>query len=443
MKTPTLASLMLTAAAAAALAAGETSPATKQLQVFPKNLARQHVGSNLFLFNATNQSFAPTEAAASWLDDDSTTGWPVLAGKQDYLLALSEPTIVNNFALSTRPTTGTVTIYGGDEPGAPGAKTWTVLAKDVPIDSINGKKLAKPFNRSVKYLLIETDIADPGPLYSLYLYGDRPAVNYQLHKRDTPIDVHAIFGPYVNNQTSFSVAALYAHSTVSYVNSPEGFLSWQKGIDENPESGVTLAPSTNEAAMALQLDASHKVSRVAVLTDKPAKGKLDIFVVPALPSTETTSATGEVGETVKVSNPAAVLGQAKAASLEGLTPAGTLVLDGSTTRVAADFAGAEGAAVLVRWTPETAGESLTIKELNAFNEISLSEYELALTPAAVAELAADTSKDMADAKDGKGMLPPKVGELITPRSPYLPGSLGFPPNVGRGIPRAVDSPVSD
>ena len=48
----------------------------------------------------------------------------------------------------------------------------------------------------------------------------------------------AIFGPYVNDQTNFNVNGLYASGRVAYANSPEGYLSWQKAIDDNPETGV-------------------------------------------------------------------------------------------------------------------------------------------------------------------------------------------------------------
>jgi len=54
-------------------------PAARQYQVYPKNLARQHVGSNLFVYNTTTNQYVPTEASAAWLDEDVTTGWPVLA----------------------------------------------------------------------------------------------------------------------------------------------------------------------------------------------------------------------------------------------------------------------------------------------------------------------------------------------------------------------------
>ncbi len=440
MKTKPLASLALLTSATALLAAGDADSATKQLQVFPKNLARQHVGTNLFLFNPTNQNYAPTEAAASWLDDDVTTGWPVMAGKQHYLLTLAEPTLVSNFSLSTRTTAGTVTLYASDEPAAPGAKSWSVLAKDVQLDSVNQKKLAKGFSRIAKYVLIETDIADPGPLFSLYVYGDRAAVNYDLRKRETPINIHAIFGPYVNDRVSYNVAGLYAHSAVTQASSPEGFLSWQKAIDDNPESSLTILPTTSESGLTIQLGTSHRVNRFAVLTDAPAKGQLDFFVVPSAKSTEVTTSGGEVGDAiVKVSNPRPTVGSAPV-NLTGLTPSISMVLDGSTTRSGVDLpAPVEGAAILVRWTPTTAGESISLKEINAFNDISLSEYDLSLTPAAVADLGTsrDYSKDGKDYKDPKAG-PPPVGEFFPQRSPYLPGGLGFPPNLGR---RGVQPPT--
>lgn len=427
---------------------GESDQWQKQLQAFPKNLARHHVGSNLFLFNSTSLRFQPTEAAAAWLDDDATTGWPIMAGQQHYLVTLAEPMLLTNIAFSTRPTSGTVTVYVGDEPAAPGAKSWTAVAKGISVEAINEKKLAQPFSRFGKYLLFETDIADPGPLFSLYVYGDRPAVNYELRKRETPIDTRAIFGPYVNNSTTFSISALYAHSTVTQAAAPGGFVSWQRVLDENPESGISIMPTTDEAGLVVKLTPGHQLSRFAVLTGgAPAKGKLDFFVVPNVPIETTSTTTAAGADIANVAN-ASAAPASKTASLAGLTPSATIALDGSSSRGAIAFPGVAGGAVLVRWTPSTAGEALDLRELNTFNEISLNEFELSLTPEAVAESLdpseahsgyADASKDGRDYKDGKSL--PPVGEFLTPRSPYLPGGLGFPPNLTRR--RAPVPPVSN
>jgi hypothetical protein len=345
------------------------------------------------------------------------------AGQQFYLLSLAEPLLLTNFAISARPTDGTVTLYAGDETAIPGAKSWSVLARNVSIGSINEKKLANPFNRLAKYVLVETNVTEPGPLFSLYLYGDRPAVSYQLRKRDARIDTKAIFSQHVNTAATCDLAALYTHAQVSYANAPEGFVSWQKLIDENAESGINVLPAADAAGVALKLESSHRLSRFAVLTGGAAKGSLDFYVVPNLPTESGASA-----------QTATIATATNAPSLAGLTPTATVALDGSAERGSIDFPPVEGQAVLVRWTPATAGEALALRELNAFGECALDEYEVALAPDAIAELADEGRYTAAfkDYKDFKGL--PPVGEFISPRTPPIPGALGFPPNLTRRNP---------
>jgi hypothetical protein len=435
MRTESLISFVLAACTATCLAANTADQAKNQFKVFPKNLARQHLGSNLFLFDPNNRTYQPTEAAATWLDADVATGWPIMAGQQHYLLSLAEPMLLTNFAVSTRAMAGTVTLYAGDEPAIPGAKSWTVLARNVSLDLVNERKLANPFNRLAKYLLIETDVADPGPLFSLYLYGDRPAVSYQLRKRDTKIDTRAIFGPYVNGVAACDLAALCAQAQVTYANVPDGFLSWQKIIDENPESGIDILSTSDAPGIAVTLDSNHKLSRLALLAGNIAKGSIDFFVLPNLPAEGTPSVTATEVQAIKA-DPARPANPANVASgplLAGLTPTTTMVLDGTTQRSSVDFPPVEGRVLLVRWTPATAGETLALRELNAFGDVALDEYELALAPDAVGErFAAIDGKDYKDYKDFKGL--PPVGEFISPRTPPIPGALGFPPNLTRRNP---------
>lgn len=433
----TLAPIMILASSIAAFAAPtEGDPTTKQLQVYPKNLARQHLGANMFIFDSATQSFKPTEAAAAWLDDDITTGWAAMAGKQDYLIALPEPEVITNFCLSAKPAQGTVTIFASDEPAAPGAKAWAPLVRDVPLDSINEKKLAKSFTRLSKYILIETNIAEPGPVYSLYLYGERPAVAYQLIKRDQPIDVKAIFGQFVNEQTAFSRAALYAGGRVAFSTGDVSYTAWQKLIDENPESAVSIAPTKDDAGVVLKFADKQTLTRLAVLANSGAKGKLEVFLAPELPNQSPVAATAPAEGVQPVSN----VGSAPVTqpiSLAGMTPAATLLFDGTNTRLNQDVAGSEAGAMLLRWTPENGTDALTLRELNAFSGFSLGEYGLQLTPEAIAELASD-GKMIADGKDAKGLAPIKellpVGEGFNRKPPYLPPSLGFPPPVPPLVP---------
>ena len=431
MKTTSLTSLAVLTCSIIAWAAPEDAAPSQPLKIHPKNLARQHSGANLFLFNPANQTYAPTEAAAAWLDDDVTTGWPVMAGKQHYLLSLAEAQLLNNFAVSTRSTPGTMSIYAGDEPAPPSAASWTPLAKDVPLDSVNHAKLAKPFSRFAKYLLIETDLADPGPLFSLYVYGDRPAISYKLQKREQPIDTKAIFG-FANSQTAINSAGLHANGRVAHANSGDGYMAWQKAIDDNPGSALTIAPSTDVSGAVVKFGATRSTSRLAVLTDATSKGKLEFYLVPETPAEATVAAPGTASDITPVSNTTSAPGTllSEAVPLEGLTPAATMVLDGANSRSSIDLPSTQASTLLVRWTPDNGTDPIAIRELNAFGDLVLSDYDLSLSPEAVAELSGDPSKDgksFKSFKDGKG-LPEEVAELL-PRTaqPYLPGSLGFPP----------------
>ncbi len=437
MKISLAASLASAVCATLALAA-DNDPAAKQLQVFPKNLARQHLGANLFVFNATNQTFVPTEAAAAWLDDDITTGWPVLAGKQSYLIALPEPELVSNFSVSSRPGVGTISLYAGDEPAAPGAKTWTPLAQNVAFDSVNEKKLARPFSRFAKYILIQTDIADPGPLFSIYLYGERPAVDYSLRKRQTSIDSRAIFGEYVNGKTTFNLNGLYSQARVASSNSPDGFLPWQKGIDDNAESGLTLNASTTESGAVVAYNGKQSVSRIAVLTDGAPKGKIEFFAVDALTAGPAESAVASAS----IPSPASSTLTAQPVSLEGRTPVSSIMLDGSTARASVDFPAVDTSSLVIRWTPTNANETLTIRELNSFGTLSLNDYEVGLKPEVVAGFSGRDGKEGKDFKAiAEGPMDPK--EVIAagpPGTPFGIGSLGFAPILTGVLPPSPPPP---
>jgi hypothetical protein len=408
----TFATCLSIVCASSAFAADAATDSTR-LQGFPKNLARQHLGSNLFVFNASNQSYVPTEAAAAWLDDDPTTGWPVMAGKQSYLLVLSEPEMLTGFAVEARPANGTISLFAGDEPTAPGSASWKTLARDVSFDAVNNKKLTKGLSHFAKYLLIQTDIADPGPIYGLEVYGDKSSVAYSLRKREQPIDARAIFGQYVNNQTDFNLAALYSGARVTSANSNAGYVGWQRAIDDNPETAVSLSGTTTESGAVISYGETRSISRISVVTDAGVKGKLDFFASAAPTATE---------------------GPQTAAPLSAATPTVSVVLDGSNPRASIDFPSVQAAQLAVRWTPVVPTESVNIREIATFNGTTLNDYEVSLAPEAIAESPGDVAmKSKYDAsKDGKDIIDPKKNPepvaLGPGGSPYLPGSLGFPPN---------------
>ena len=399
-----------------ALALGAAPEPAAQLQSYPKNLARQHLGAGLFHFAPDSQTYRATEASAAWLDDDVTTGWPAFGGKQYYMLALPQAELMTNFSLSTKPAAGTVTLYVGDTPAPPTAKSWNVVAREVPLDQINQRKLSKPFSRLGKYLLIETDIAEPGPVYGLYVYGDKPAAVFALQPRETPIDSRAVFGPYVNDRTAFNTASLYSGALVTSSNSSEGSTAWQRMLDDNPESGVTLAASTDKPGGTVQLGGTRSVSRVAALVDPGAAGKLDVFLTNSPTPAET---------------------------LTDMIPTISIALDGSNARQSLDFPAVQANAMLVRWTPSDGTSSVTVREVATYGDATLAANTVQMAPEAIAEYGGEDAALLAsgDGKSGKNFkdvtdpkdLPP-IAEMLSQRSPFLPGSLGFPPNITGRLP---------
>ena len=432
MKTTSIASLAVLTCSAFSFAADEATPANKQLQIYPKNLARQHIGTNLLAFDAKSRTYIPTEAAAAWLDDDVATSWPTAEGQSYYLLALSEPELLNNFCISAQNNNGKVSIYAGDEAAPPGAKSWSPVVKDVAVEDINNKRLGRSFSRFAKYVLIETNVSTPSPWYSLYIYGEKPAVNYSLQKRDQKVNAEAVFGPFVNNQTSFNLSSLYEKGNVVFAKGSEGgFVSWQKATDDNPETLLRL-PASTDASMVVRFNETKTVTRVSALSDTSAKGKLELFAV----------------------EDASVVAQGSNVPMESTKPVATLRFDGSAARASADFEAVSTAALVARWTPDDGQQPMALRELNSFNGISINEYAVVADPSAVAELGDDASKGGAtsdskggdfktaalDFKGGKGGMPEPVAEFLPTKSPFLPGGLGFPPNIP-GVSRPPETPV--
>jgi hypothetical protein len=260
------------------------------------------------------------------------------------------------------------------------------------------------------------------------VYGEKPAVDFDVQKRDQPIDTKAIFGPYVNDQTSISVTGLYSQSYVSHADVSGSSVSWQKAIDDNPETAVTLPPSTDKTGLTVQLDKPQAVTRIALLADSNAKGKLDFFLAKkddaATPPPAIEAATTPPPGAEPVATPTA--------------PTISIVLDGTNPRTSVDFPATEANQMTVRWTPANGTDTVSIRELNAFGTPSLTEYAANMKPDAVGALGArdgskDSSKDGKSVAENKGVKPPGIG-AGPEGGPFLPGSLGFPPNVLIGNP---------
>jgi hypothetical protein len=395
---------VLLALAFGSAATAPDASASGSLDAYRKNLARHHLGTNLLLYSADRAAYEPTEAAAAWIDDDVATGWPAATGKRHYLIALAEPALATNFALSTRQTSGKINLFAADEPLPPGNPGWASVAKNIGIESINNAKLATPLNRLAKYFLIEIETVESGPIYSLYLFGNKPATDYHLWKREASADTASALGGYVNEATGINVAGLYAGSRVVGSESANT-ASFQTAIDDDPETALTISASDSRSSLMIRFDKPQTVRRISLQTQQPTKGTIEFFV--------DTSA----------SDPATDAAGTKVASLR---------FDGSSDRSSAEFTAAEGSTLSARWIPDTAGESLAVREVNTFGDVTPANYALS-NPEAIGEggqlLADDKSKG------GKEALPPIAegpGDLM--KSPYLPGPYGPPPEFPRDFP---------
>jgi hypothetical protein len=300
-----------------------------------------------------------------------------------------------------------VSLYTGDEPAAPSAKSWTPVAVGVSVEALNHKRLDRPFSRLSKYLLIETDFSQSGPIYSLYLYGEKSAVAYNLEKRDGSADVHAAYGKFVNDQTAINESALYANGRVTSSNGAESPVNLQRAIDDNPETVVSVSPSATDNGMVVRFAQGRSVNRVSLLSSAPVKGKVEIYAMTDDSATDTATA--------------------KATA--------TITLDGANPRGSVEFPTVSASAVALRWVPETAGEKLGVSEINSFGAVTLADYRISQAGAvASAGSRRDVSKGDGDGKEalaavgefkgGKDLLPVAEGPG---KSPYIPGGLRPPP----------------
>lgn len=440
MKTTGIITLLSLACATVITSASAETPSPKQLQSYPKNLARQHHATKLSLYDATSKHYVATEAAAAWMDDDVTTGWPALAGKQYYMIELAEAQMLTNFCLSSKPGTGTVSLYVSNTEAAPGDAAWQPVETQVALNALNNKRLAKGINKTAKYVLIETNIADPGPIYSLYLYGEKSAASETIVRRSETADIRSLVGEFTNNQTAFSVSSLYANARVSYAGGQGSATTWQRAIDDNPETSTPVPPAAKESGLIVRFSEPRSVSRLSILADQNARGKAEIYLLSQAPE------------------------GALPVSVDGLSPSLTLTFDGSTARSSADFAETNASALAVVWKPESGESSLNLREINTFADLSLASYEVTDSVLNVALDTSATKKDEStsdstasdgkqivqsnsEGKDGKAIAPVgqgpsgKDGKSLAPvgEGPapvgagpgFSPGRLAFPPRTPR------------
>ncbi len=413
---------------------------TEGLSEYPKNLARLHLGATVLKFDSGSRTFVATEAAPAWLDDDESTGWAPPAGKQFFLISLSEPTVVNHFSMSASASEGTVSLYVGDEKATPDSSTWKPLLTGVSVASLNEKLSSPAFSRYGRFLLVETDFAKAAPLWSLYVFGTERAADYRIESRVQKVDTRSILGPGINETTVFDVSNLYSGARVVATSNGGEAKAWQAMVDESPESFWIISPTPgNVPSAVIDLGTDRPLRRISALVE-PRAGVLEFFLVKSAantspePSVRTTETSAS--EFIPASNPT----PAKPASfdLTDRVPFATLGFDGTSDRESLDISPVEGRYLLVRWKGSVPGENLKVRQIDGFSDLTFDRYAVVTDLMPVAERRSEgDGKQTSDGKGFKGVLDP-IAE--GPLDPVAEGPTASPLLFNSGIPPITSLP---
>ncbi len=339
---------------------------------YPKNLARLHLGASLFEYNERSQTYEPTKSISSWMDDDEATGIAPKKGKRYYLLVLQKPSMIRALSLSADGMDGTISVFAGDERAVPGSASWAPLITGTPIAEINERVAADINNQFGRYLLIELDLTQSGPLWSLYVFGREAASEYSLERRAFQVNSSDIFGQKVKMETIIDLANIYSDASVLYTASGGKLSEWQVMIDESPETAFTMTGSASQQgpSFAILLNQSAPVKRISVMADA-GRGKLEFYLIGGL-------ADDEIFQ-VNIDDPYA-LPEFSQINLDELEPICVLEFDGQTDRIAENVADSYGLFLLGRWIPAVEGGAIRVRQVDAFGDLDFDNYEVVLTP---------------------------------------------------------------
>ena len=221
--------------------------------------------------------------------------------------------------------------------------------------------------------------------------------------------------------------------------------AWENAIDDNPTTGTYVAATQDEAGLAIQFDHAYAVQRVSVLTDPGTKGKLDLFVVNQAPEAAAPTASRSQGsQYIKVANVAALNTDGGASTpvtpvdLTNLRPIQSIDFDGSNPRASVDFAPTSGTVLMARWTPDTPGQPLNLREVDSFGDLALNDYELAPPPVSEGPSTASAASGKETigketippvGEGGKEPIPPAWAKMDPIKTAFIPGVPVFPPNI--------------
>ncbi len=265
----------------------------KNKVIYPKNLARQHLGASLSAsYNLpgsapggpVNES---DEVTLALLSEDATIHCFLPVGRHAFIISMTSIQTVNRFSFLNNSASGSVSIAVSNTLWPQDNPKWqqTQQPKEFSGPGVVFRDLGF---REAKYVKIDFDIRQSGHIASFGLFGSSTTDLYRMRKKSriTPSAIPMFAPPAQSSRDSLNcdLAALYAKSRVAYVSSAAKQQDVNLMVDDMPDTGYAFEPGDANPTMILDLGRQYDLRRAVFQVTGPP-GLLKLYLLDQLPVT--------------------------------------------------------------------------------------------------------------------------------------------------------------
>jgi len=259
--------------------------------IYPKNLARQHLGTSLSVgYNLpgsapggpANES---DEVTLALLSDDATINCFVPVGRHAYIISMTSIQTVNRFSFLNNSAAGSVSIAVSNTLWPQDSPKWQQAQQ--PKEFAGPGVVSRDLGfREAKYVKVDFDIRQSGHIASFGLFGSSTTDLYRMRKKSriTPGAIPMFVPPAQSSRDSLNcdLAALYAKSRVAYVSSAAKQQDVNLMVDDMPDTGYAFEPGDANPTMILDLRRQYDLRRAVFQVAGPP-GLLKLYLLDELP----------------------------------------------------------------------------------------------------------------------------------------------------------------
>ena len=259
-----------------------------KLREIPKNLARWHMGSRLFLSEPTGgfieYSFAPGERGNAELPEfiilgeDAAQGYFLKKGDTSFVIKLGNFGLLERFIFNSFTAEGTFDLYYSNTLNKLDSRKWNVIDEGVPF-SIKERVEVPVGPLESLYIRITIHIDEPGEIGRLNLYGKLSVAEAKprsLEEFDREILTEA-----EQTMVPYNYAPLHNGSQFIHTNSGDP-RETDAMLDENAQSAYVCESKPEGNVFILDLAESKEVNGISVVSESGA-GRFDFYLMDALP----------------------------------------------------------------------------------------------------------------------------------------------------------------